>query len=200
MHWADVIAKDLAERTDHPLIATGISPTGIIHVGSLREAITGESIRSAVAELGKDVKLIYLIDPRSLRKRYDFLPEEYEKYVGMPICRIPCPCGKHRNYAHHFVQPFLDAVDALGVHCEIIWTSDLYAQGKFAECIDLTFKKRQEIIEILHRISGKPADPEYAPYNPICEKCGRFTKPVFDSTIRTSTPHGRCHPSGRHRR
>ena len=53
MHWADVIAKDIAERAETPLIATGISPTGIIHVGSLREAITGESIRSAVESLGK---------------------------------------------------------------------------------------------------------------------------------------------------
>ena len=182
MHWADVIAKDIAERAETPLIATGISPTGIIHVGSLREAITGESIRSAVESLGKDVKLIYLIDSFDpLRRRYDFLPPEYEKYVGMPICRIPCPCGKHKNYAHHFVQPFLDAVDSLGVHCEIIWTSDLYAQGKFAECIDITFKKRQEIINILHEVSGKEPNPNYAPYEPLCEKCGRYTKPIFDT-------------------
>lgn len=182
MHWADVIAKDIAEKAEHPLIATGISPTGIIHVGSLREAITGESIRSAVEGLGKDVRLIYLIDSFDpLRKRYDFLPSEFEKYVGMPISRIPCPCGKHRNYAHHFVQPFLDAVDSLGVHCEIIWTSDLYKEGKFAEAIDMTFKKRKEIIDILHDVSGKEADPNYAPYNPLCEKCGRYTKPIFDT-------------------
>lgn len=182
MHWAEVIAKDIAEKAEHPLIATGISPTGIIHVGSLREAITGESVRSAVAGLGKDVKLIYLIDSFDpLRKRYDFLPPKYEEYVGMPISRIPCPCGKHNNYAHHFVQPFLDAVDALGVHCEIIWTSDLYKEGKFAEAIDLTFKKRQEIIQILHEVSGKPANPNYAPYNPICSKCGRYCTPVFDT-------------------
>ncbi|MCQ2084977.1 MAG: lysine--tRNA ligase [archaeon] len=182
MHWADVIAKSIAEKADKPIIATGISPTGIIHVGSLREAITGESIRSAVEALGKDVKLIYLIDAFDpLRKRYEFLPPEFEKYVGMPICRIPCPCGKHDNYAHHFIQPFLDAVDSLGVHCEIIWTSDLYAQGKFAECIDLTFKKRQEIINILHEVSGKEPKPDYAPYEPVCEACGRFTKPIFDT-------------------
>ena len=58
MHWADVIAKDVVENCDHPLIATGISPTGILHVGSLREAITGESVRSAVEAAGKEVKLI----------------------------------------------------------------------------------------------------------------------------------------------
>ena len=182
MHWADVIAKEVADTCDHPLIATGISPTGIIHVGSLREAITGESVRSAVEGLGKDVKLIYLVDSFDpLRKCYDFLPKEYEKYVGMPISRIPCPCGKHKNYAQHFVQPFLDAVDSLGVKCEIIWTHELYDKGEFAEAIDLTFKKRQQVIDILHDVSGKEANPNYAPYNPVCEKCGRFTNPVFES-------------------
>ena len=130
MHWADVIAEEVANTCEHPLIATGISPTGIIHVGSLREAITGESIRSAVEAKGKDVRLIYLIDSFDpLRKRYDFLPEEFEKYVGMPICRIPCPCGKHKNYAHHFVQPFLDAVDSLGVKCEIFGRTSCTRRG-----------------------------------------------------------------------
>lgn len=182
MHWADVVAQEIAETCDQPLIATGISPTGIIHVGSLREAITGESVRSAVEALGKDVRLIYLIDSFDpLRKRYDFLPEEFEKYVGMPISRIPCPCGKHDNYAHHFVQPFLDAVDSLGVDCEIIWTHELYEQGRFAECIDKTFEKRQEIIQILHEVTGKEAKEDYAPYNPLCSKCGRFTQPQFDT-------------------
>ena len=87
MHWADVIAEDIAGRCEHPLIATGISPTGIIHVGSLREAITGESVRSALEAKGKDVRLIYLIDAFDpLRKRYEFLPAEYYE-IGRASCR-----------------------------------------------------------------------------------------------------------------
>ncbi|HKM13470.1 MAG TPA: lysine--tRNA ligase [Candidatus Methanomethylophilaceae archaeon] len=182
MHWADVIAKNIADSCEKPLIATGISPTGIIHVGSLREAITGESVRCAVEGLGKEVRLIYLIDSFDpLRKRYDFLPSEYEKYVGMPISRIPCPCGKHNNYAHHFVQPFLDAVDSLGVQCEIIWTHELYEEGKFAKAIDMTMKKRSQVIDIMTEVTGKDENPNYAPYTPICSECGRFVQPVFDT-------------------
>ena len=182
MHWADVIAKNIAESCEKPLIATGISPTGIIHVGSLREAITGESVRSAVEGLGKEVRLIYLIDSFDpLRKRYDFLPSEYEKYVGMPISRIPCPCGKHKNYAHHFVQPFLDAVDSLGVQCEIIWTHELYEEGQFAKAIDLTMKRRTQVINIMTEVTGKAENLDYAPYTPICSECGRFVQPVFET-------------------
>lgn len=183
MHWADVVAKEIVETCEHPLIATGISPTGIIHVGSLREAITGESVRSAVEGLGKkDVRLIYLIDSFDpLRKRYEFLPEKYEEYVGKPICRIPCPCGRHMNYAHHFVQPFLDAVESLNVKCEVIWTHELYEKGAFAKCIDLSFQKRKEIIQILHEVTGKEANENYAPFNPLCKNCGRYVQPVFET-------------------
>ncbi len=182
MHWADVIAEDVAKKTDHPLIATGISPTGILHVGSLREAITGESIRSALKEKGSDVRLIYLIDSFDpLRRRYEFLPEEFEQYVNKPICKIPCPCGKHDNYAHHFIQPFLDAVDSLGVKCDIIWTHQLYEQGKFAETIDLAFKKRPQVINILKEVTGRDLKDDFSPYNPLCEECGCYTVPLLDT-------------------
>lgn len=182
MHWAEVIAKDIQSKNPNPLIATGISPTGILHVGSLREAITGESVRSALAQMGSDVRLIYLIDSFDpLRRRYDFLPEEFEKYVGQPICKIPCPCGKHDNYAHHFIQPFLDVIDDLGVHCDIIWTHELYEQGKFADCIDKTFKNRDKVIEILKEVTGRDLKEDFSPYNPLCEKCGCFTNPILES-------------------
>ncbi len=182
MHWADVIARDILEKDKHPLIATGISPTGIIHVGSLREAITGEAIRSAIKDLGGDVRLIYLIDSLDpLRKRCPFLPEEYENYVGMPICQIPCPCGKHDNYAHHFVQPFLDALKSLRVDCEIIWTHQLYAEGKFAPMIDLALRKRPQVIKILKEVTGRDLNDDFSPYNPLCKSCGRFVQPLLDT-------------------
>ncbi len=180
MHWADVIAKEIAEKNGHPVIATGISPTGILHVGSLREAITGESVRSALKEQGAEPRLIYLIDSFDpLRRRYDFLPEEFEKYVGQPICNIPCPCGKHDNYAHHFIQPFLDVVESLGVHCDIIWTHKLYEEGKFAETIDLSIKNNEKVANILKEVSGR--DKAFIPYNPLCEECGRFTEPILET-------------------
>ena len=182
MHWADVIAKDIASKCDKPLIATGISPSGEIHVGSLREAITGESVRSALEALGKDVKLIYLVDDFDpLRKRYEFLPEEYEKYVNMPLSDIPCPCGKHKSYAHHYVEPFINAMKACDVRCEVIFVNEMYRKGMFAESIDKAFKRREKAMEILNKITGREMKPDWAPFNPLCEKCGRFTDPILDS-------------------
>ena len=182
MHWADVIAKDIASKCDKPLIATGISPSGEIHVGSLREAVTGESVRSALENLGKEVRLIYLVDSFDpLRKKYEFLPDEYEKYVNMPLCDIPCVCGKHKSYAHHYVEPFIEAMKQIGVKCEVHYVHELYRQGKFAEATDLAFKRREKAMEILNKVTGREMKPDWAPFNPLCEKCGRFTDPIIDS-------------------
>ena len=182
MHWADVIAKDIASKCEKPLIATGISPSGEIHVGSLREAITGESVRSALENLGKEVRLIYLVDSFDpLRKRYEFLPEEYEKYVNMPLCDIPCVCGKHKSYAHHYVEPFIEAMRQIDVKCEVYFVHELYRSGKFAETTDLAFKKREKAMEILNKVTGREMKPDWAPFNPLCEKCGKFTDPILET-------------------
>jgi lysyl-tRNA synthetase class 1 len=127
--------------------------------------------------------LIYLIDSFDpLRKRYPFLDESFENHVKKPICRIPCPCGEHKTYADHFIQPFLVAIDAIGVKCEIIWTHELYEQGKFAEMIDAAITKRDEVIKILTEVSQREKMESYAPYTPLCPQCGKFVKnPDLDS-------------------
>ena len=100
MHWADVEANSLLEQGSKHLISTGISPSGFIHVGSLRESITAEAIRKALEEKGADVGMIYLVDSFDpLRERYAFLSKEYENEVGKPLSQIPCPCSEHDNYA-----------------------------------------------------------------------------------------------------
>lgn len=179
MHWADVIAKELASKHEKQLISSGISPTGLIHVGSLREAITAEAIRKAVKEGGQDVRMIYLIDSYDpLRRRYDFLPPSFEQEVGRPISHIPCPCGCHDNYAHHYIQPFMDSMSELGVECEIYWTHELYEKGLFAECIDDSFQKRDLVLKILNEVTGREMPSDFYPYSPRCGGCGKFSPKI----------------------
>lgn len=180
MHWADVISKELAEKHDRQLIASGISPTGMIHVGSLREAITAEAVRKAIKQGGQEVRMIYLIDSYDpLRRRYDFLPPQFEDEVGKPISDIPCPCGSHDSYAHHFIQPFLDSMEALGVESEILWTHSLYDEGLFADCIDASLRKQDLVKQILNEVTGREMPENFNPYNPRCSACGRFTSNVL---------------------
>ena len=78
MHWADVVAEQLAERADSHIVATGITPSGPIHVGNMREVLTADLIVRACEDRGLDAELVYIADSADpLRKVYPFLdPEE----------------------------------------------------------------------------------------------------------------------------
>ena len=157
MHWADVIARDLISRTGSNLISTGITPSGTLHVGTLREAITAEAVRKAVVKAEGSVRMIYLVDSIDpLRKRYPFLPENFEAEVGKPLAYIPCPCGEHKNYAHHYIQPFLDSIQELGIHCDVLWTHEQYEQGRFADVIDTAIVNKERVADILKEVSLWP--------------------------------------------
>lgn len=176
MHWADVFTSRLE---GDQVISTGISPSGPIHVGNMREILTGDIVFRSCTERGLRARFIYLCDDMDpLRKRYPFLPEEYQSQVGKPLYRIPAPSGSG-TYSQYYIAPFLETLEKIEVRPEVIFTHDLYGSGFFADVIDLVMKKRHEIKEILESKSGRKIEGEWYPYNPICSNCGKIT----DATV-----------------
>lgn len=176
MHWADVLAKKLLEKSKEHVVATGITPSGQIHVGNMREILTGDMIYRSLKKFGAKARLIYIgdtIDP--LRKLYPFLDKSYEKYIGMPLSEIPCPCGKHNSYAWHFLQPFLDALKKLGIEQQTLLTHEMYKEGRYKESAKIVLEKSVKIKEILERISKRQLPKNWMPYNTICSSCNRLT-------------------------
>ncbi|MFN3699430.1 MAG: lysine--tRNA ligase, partial [Dictyoglomus sp.] len=108
-HWADIAAEEIINiKGKKNVVATGITPSGPIHLGNLREILTGDALYRALKEKGAEVDFIYIADTFDpLRKVYPFLPESYSEHVGKPISEIPDPEGCHENYAEHFLEPFL---------------------------------------------------------------------------------------------
>jgi lysyl-tRNA synthetase class 1 len=91
------------------------------------------------------------------------------------LAYIPCPCCRHKNYAQHYIQPFLDSIKELGIHCEVLWTHEQYELGRFAEVIDMAIRKKDEVARILKEVSGRDVPPDFFPYSPRCQCCGRLT-------------------------
>jgi lysyl-tRNA synthetase (EC 6.1.1.6) len=59
MHWADSFVQDLSGPQT---VSTGISPSGPIHVGNMREILTGHFIFRAATDRGLQSRFIYLCD------------------------------------------------------------------------------------------------------------------------------------------
>jgi lysyl-tRNA synthetase class 1 len=176
IHWADAKISHVSPDR-HQLIATGITPSGPIHLGNMREVMTGDMIYKALKNRGVDAELVYVADDFDpLRKVYPFLSDSYQKYVGWPISDIPCPCGEHKSYAEHFLDPFLSAIEELDIHPRIVKTSETYRSGMFTEQIKAALEHAVEIKGILEKISGRKLEDGWTPYYPICEKCGVISR------------------------
>ncbi|WP_456472451.1 lysine--tRNA ligase, partial [Methanocaldococcus sp.] len=170
MYWADVIANKLEGKQ---VIATGITPSGHIHIGNARETLTADAIYKAYLKKGGEGELIFIADTFDpLRKLYPFLPKEFESYIGMPLSEIPCPEGCCESYADHFLNPYLESLDDLGIELKLYKAHECYKKGLYDEKIDLALKNRDKIRKILNKFRKDPLPEDWYPLFVLCENCG----------------------------
>lgn len=176
-HWADEAAEKQLERGGEIVISTGISPSGPIHVGNLREVLTADAVYRALVERGARPRFYYVADSfDSLRRVYPFLGEgEYAEQVGRPLSRIPCPCGGHSSYAEHFLEPFLASLPRLGIAAEPLRLHDLYESGRMLPAIQAALEHRERIAVIIDGLTGRRTPEDWSPFTPLCGHCGRMT-------------------------
>lgn len=185
MHWADVLAEDLLKRGRKHVFATAITPSGPIHVGNMREVLTGDAVHRALKRVAQqrgeqvETEFIYIADSYDpLRKVYPFLDAtKYEKEVGKPLCDIPCPCGDHANYGEHFLEPFFAALQELGVEPTILKAHEMYRTGQFQESITTALDNITALRDIIVRVSGRELPKDWLPFNVQCQSCGRLNGP-----------------------
>lgn len=176
IHWADVVAKEALEKSSRHIVASGITPSGNIHIGNMREVLTADAVYRALRDAGDDATLIYIADTYDpLRKVYPFLDDSYKEHVGKPLSEIPCPCTDHTSYAEHFLEPFISSMDKLDIHPVIHHADKLYKEGAFVDAIKTALVKKDEIARILEEVSSRTLEPGWNPFNPICNDCGRLT-------------------------
>lgn len=176
LHWADRVAAAVLETGRRPVISTGISPSGEIHIGNMREVLTADAVFRALRDRGTDVLFNYIADNFDpLRRVYPFLdPERYAALVGRPLSEIPCPCGKHDSYAEHFLLPFLRALEQLRIDVHVERADQMYKSGRMTPLVVAALEQREPIAEILHQLTGKEVAPDWSPFNPWCPACGRI--------------------------
>ncbi len=182
MHWADVLADELLKEKKEHVLATGITPSGPIHIGNMREVLTTDAVYRCLLKKGGKADFIYIADDFDhLRKVYPYLPKSYEQYVGTPISDIPCPCGDHKSYADHYLSFFLNSLEEVGINPKIYRASEMYKSGDYSEAIQIALENTEKIKTIIENISKRTLPKGWIPFNIRCEKCGKITsaKPIL---------------------
>ncbi len=173
--WADLAAERIIqEKGNKPkyTCASGITPSGIIHIGNFREIMTTELVKKALEKKKKKVRFIYSWDDYDrFRKVPDNVSKDFEKYIGMPVSDTPDPFKCHKSYAEHFEKELESSINGLVKDIEFLRQNEKYKKSLYAEKIKETLTNRKKIAEILNKFREEPLDSKWIPLTVYCEKC-----------------------------
>lgn len=180
-YWADDIANKIIKRKKDKkeyVCASGITPSGTIHIGNFREVITTEIVARALRDKGKKVRFLYSWDDYDrFRKVPKNVSEEYEKYIGMPLSEFPSPFDKNMSYAEYFEEEFEESLEKVGIKPDFIRQSIMNKKCKYADLIKIALENKEKIKEILNKYRKEPLKDDWQPVAIYCEKCMKdFTK------------------------
>ena len=178
-HWADLNAeKVIREKGDKPLYtcASGITPSGTVHIGNFREIISVDLVVRALRDRGKLVRFIYSWDDYDVfRKVPKNMPDQelLAKYLRMPITLVPDTLGRADNYARGNETDLEKLLPRVGVEPEYIYQAGRYTTGYYAEGIRHALVKKDEIRKTLDEYRTEPLEANWWPVSIFCEKCNR---------------------------
>jgi lysyl-tRNA synthetase, class I len=174
MFWADELAASL---TGPQVVNDSKTPSGTVHVGSLRGVVLHDAIARAIAERGDAVEFRYGVDDLDPMDAQALLtPDAVDRYMGVPLAHVPAPEGSTAaSYARHFVgELFMGTFAGLGIHPVIYWMSERYAAGEMDRFIRIALDGAEVIRAIYLRVSRVEKAPGWLPVSVICERCGKI--------------------------
>ncbi|MFG2864142.1 lysine--tRNA ligase [Streptomyces sioyaensis] len=160
----EVIAEAERRAPGKPVVcASGLSPSGPIHLGNLREVMTPHLVADEIRRRGYEVRhLISWDDYDRYRKVPEGVPgvdkETWAQHIGKPLTSVPAPAGSaYPNWAEHFKAAMSEALAELGVEYDGISQTAQYTSGVYREQILHAMKHRTDIDAILGQYRTKKA-------------------------------------------
>ena len=151
----EVVAEAQQRGPDEPIVcASGISPSGPIHLGNFRELITPHLVADEIKRRGIDCEHILSWDDfdrfRRVPKNLAGVDDSWEQYIGMPLTSVPPPAGSpHASWADHFKAPLLEAMEATGIEVRQISQTEQYRAGVYRDQVLLAMRERFAIDKVL---------------------------------------------------
>lgn len=151
---ADEVIDDATKRGIKVVCASGISPSGPIHLGNLREVMTPHLVADEVRRRGVECEhIISWDDYDRFRKVPQGIPgvdDSWAEHIGKPLTAVPAPEGSpHANWAEHFRTQLEEALAVLGVEYRGISQTEQYTAGTYAERVIFAMSQRTEIDKVL---------------------------------------------------
>ena len=186
MHWAYKIASEVVAKRPNLkeyVVASGITPSGSIHIGNYREFITNYYVGKALKSMGKKVRMIFSWDDydRFRKVPKNVTNEGFDKYLGMPVSAAPNPFDSGaETFARHFQLEFEQIMQEMGnneIPVEFIYQHKKYTSGAYNKKIIEALQKRKQIFDIITSFKTQEESDEqrenYFPVSVYCKSCNK---------------------------
>lgn len=154
------------------VVASGLSPSGPIHLGNLREVMTPHLVADEIRRRGHEVRHLISWDDYD---RYRKVPNGVEgtdaswaEHIGKPLTSVPAPAGSaYPNWAEHFKAAMIASLAELGVEFDGISQTAQYTSGVYREQILHAMKHRGDIDAILDQYRTKKTPAKKQQQKPV---------------------------------
>ncbi|WP_425423887.1 lysine--tRNA ligase [Streptomyces catenulae] len=159
----EVIAESERRAPGKPVVvASGLSPSGPIHLGNLREVMTPHLVADEIRRRGHEVRHLISWDDydryRKVPAGVDGVDESWAEHIGKPLTSVPAPKGSaFSNWAEHFKAAMTAALAEMGVEYDGISQTAQYTSGVYREQILHAMRHRGDIDAILAQYRTKKA-------------------------------------------
>ena len=202
-HWADITAdKIIREKGDKEsyTVASGITPSGVVHFGNFREVITVDLVARALMQKGKKVRFIYSWDDYdTFRKVPMNMPkqDELKELLFQPIVDVFDPFGEYSSYAEHNEKVFEKDLPRVGIdYVEFIYQNKKYRAKTYNDEIIKVMDNKDVIADILQEFKTSQLDEDWAPLSTYCEKCNRDRISITNYDKKNKTISYKCELCG----
>ncbi|WP_431776739.1 lysine--tRNA ligase [Streptomyces cucumeris] len=154
----EVIAEAERRAPGKPIVcASGLSPSGPIHLGNLREVMTPHLVADEIRRRGHEcVHILSWDDYDRYRKVPAGVDPSWSEHIGKPLTAVPAPPGSpHASWAEHFKAPMIEALREMGIEFHGISQTEQYTSGTYREQILHAMRHRAQIDAVLDRYRTK---------------------------------------------
>ncbi|MDC7243085.1 MAG: lysine--tRNA ligase, partial [Sphaerochaetaceae bacterium] len=185
-HWADIYADKIIREKgekDCYTCASGITPSGTVHIGNFREIISVELVARALKDKDKNVRFIYSWDDYDVfRKVPKNMPDPQllETYLRKPITLVPDTLKRAENYARGNEKDVEKILPLVGVNPEYLYQAERYRSNKYAEGIKKALEKKEEIKAILNEFRTTELGDDWWPISVFSSFTDKDTTTILD--------------------
>ncbi|MFG3251981.1 lysine--tRNA ligase [Streptomyces sp. NPDC048172] len=160
--WVSRIADEVIAESERRapgkkiVCASGLSPSGPIHLGNLREVMVPHLVADEIKRRGVDCEHIISWDDydrfRKVPAGVEGVDESWSEHIGRPLTAVPAPpSSPYESWGQHFKAAMEASLAELGVEYRGISQTEMYTGGAYREQILFAMRERGAIDAVLDR-------------------------------------------------